>query len=37
MALADAVDEGRLKTGDLVLSSSFGAGFTWAANLYRWG
>jgi len=37
MALADAVEEGRLKAGDLVLSSSFGAGFTWAANLYRWG
>lgn len=37
MALSDAVDEGRLKTGDVVLSSSFGAGFTWAASLYRWG
>ncbi len=36
MALADAVSEGRLKRGDLVLSASFGAGFTWAAMLYRW-
>ncbi|MDQ7007316.1 MAG: beta-ketoacyl-ACP synthase III [Acidobacteriota bacterium] len=36
MALADAAGEGRLKRGDLVLSASFGAGFTWAAALYRW-
>jgi 3-oxoacyl-[acyl-carrier-protein] synthase-3 len=36
MALADAVEEGRLKPGQLVLSASFGAGFTWAASLYRW-
>jgi len=36
MALVDAQKEGRLKRGDLVLSSSFGAGFTWGAALYRW-
>jgi 3-oxoacyl-[acyl-carrier-protein] synthase-3 len=36
MALADAVHEGRLRPGQLVLSASFGAGFTWAATLYRW-
>ncbi len=36
MALSDAVEEGRLKRGDLVLSAAFGAGFTWAAALYRW-
>lgn len=36
MALADADAEGRLSRGDLVLSAAFGAGFTWAAALYRW-
>ncbi|UCF68172.1 MAG: 3-oxoacyl-ACP synthase, partial [Acidobacteriota bacterium] len=36
MALADAAEEGRVKHGDLVLSAAFGAGFTWAAALYRW-
>lgn len=29
--------EGRLKKGDLVLVSSFGAGFTWGSALFRWG
>lgn len=28
---------GRLKKGDLVLLASFGAGFTWASVLLRWG
>lgn len=36
MALVDAQKEGRLRRGDLVLSASFGAGFTWGAALYRW-
>jgi 3-oxoacyl-[acyl-carrier-protein] synthase III len=36
VALADAVAEGRLKPGHLVLTAAFGAGFTWAAALIRW-
>lgn len=36
LALADAVDEGRLKSGDLVLLASVGAGFTSGAVLLRW-
>jgi 3-oxoacyl-[acyl-carrier-protein] synthase-3 len=36
MALTQAVDEGRIGRGSLVLSAAFGAGFTWAAALYRW-
>ncbi|MCD4733795.1 ketoacyl-ACP synthase III [bacterium] len=36
ICLADAVKEGRLKKGDLVLTTTFGAGFTWGANLIRW-
>lgn len=34
--LAMATEEGRLKKGDLVLLTSFGAGFTWGATLLRW-
>jgi 3-oxoacyl-[acyl-carrier-protein] synthase-3 len=35
-ALNVARSEGRLKKGDLVVLVSFGAGFTWGANLLRW-
>jgi 3-oxoacyl-[acyl-carrier-protein] synthase-3 len=37
LALADAICEGRLKKGDLVLLASVGAGFTVGAILLRWG
>jgi 3-oxoacyl-[acyl-carrier-protein] synthase-3 len=37
LALADAVGEGRLKYGDLVLLASVGAGFTVGSVLLRWG
>ncbi len=36
LALADAVQEGRLKKGNLVLLTSVGAGFTVGAVLLRW-
>jgi 3-oxoacyl-[acyl-carrier-protein] synthase-3 len=36
LALADAVADGRLKNGDLVLLASVGAGFTVGAVLLRW-
>ena len=36
LALVDAVDAGRLATGDLVLLIGFGAGMTWASALVRW-
>jgi 3-oxoacyl-[acyl-carrier-protein] synthase-3 len=36
LALADAVRDGRLKRGDLVLLASVGAGFTVGAVLLRW-
>jgi 3-oxoacyl-[acyl-carrier-protein] synthase-3 len=35
LALAEARDAGRLRPGDLVLLTSFGAGFHWAATLLR--
>jgi len=28
---------GKLKPGDLIMASSFGAGFTWGSVLFRWG
>jgi 3-oxoacyl-[acyl-carrier-protein] synthase-3 len=37
LALADAVDNGRVRDGDLVLLSGFGAGMTWASAVLRWG
>lgn len=37
LALADAVAEGRLRKGNLVLLASVGAGFTVGAVLLRWG
>jgi 3-oxoacyl-[acyl-carrier-protein] synthase III len=35
LAMADAREEGRLETDDLVLVSSFGGGLTWASALFR--
>lgn len=36
LALAEAADAGRLRPGDLVLLSGFGAGMTWASAVVRW-
>ena len=36
LAMQTAVDEGRLKKGDLVLLASFGGGYTIGATLLRW-
>ncbi len=35
MAFGDAVKEGKIKRGDLVLLVAFGAGFTWGSVLFR--
>lgn len=37
LALADALDNGRVKKGDLVLLVGFGAGMTAASAVLRWG
>jgi 3-oxoacyl-[acyl-carrier-protein] synthase-3 len=37
LALAEAADAGRLRDGDNVLLSGFGAGMTWASVVIRWG
>ncbi|QPC87381.1 beta-ketoacyl-ACP synthase III [Mesorhizobium sp. NBSH29] len=36
LALAVAVEDGRIKRGDLVLLEAMGGGFTWGAVLLRW-
>ncbi len=36
LALYEAVHEGRLKPGMLVMTVGFGAGLVWGANLIRW-
>jgi len=36
LALSVAVNDGRIKTGDLVLLEAMGGGFTWGAILLRW-
>jgi len=36
IGLAEAVRQGRLERGMLVLSCTFGSGLSWASSLYRW-
>ncbi|GGF09360.1 3-oxoacyl-ACP synthase III family protein [Hymenobacter cavernae] len=36
IALSEAVQEGRVKRGDLVCMAAFGSGFTWASALIKW-
>jgi len=36
IALDEAVRDGRVKRGDLILFTAFGAGLTWGAGLVRW-
>jgi 3-oxoacyl-[acyl-carrier-protein] synthase-3 len=36
ICMSEAVSEGRLKSGDLVMTLAFGAGFTWGGNIIRW-
>lgn len=37
MAMNDAFEDGRLKTGSLILLDAFGGGFTWGSALLRFG
>jgi 3-oxoacyl-[acyl-carrier-protein] synthase III len=36
LALVDAIDNGRISDGDLLLMSGFGAGMTWASAVLQW-
>jgi 3-oxoacyl-[acyl-carrier-protein] synthase III len=37
VALAEAVEEGRIGPGDIVVFTAFGGGLTWASAVVRWG
>jgi 3-oxoacyl-[acyl-carrier-protein] synthase-3 len=37
MALTEAIEGGRISSGDVVLLAGFGAGMTWGSVLLRWG
>jgi 3-oxoacyl-[acyl-carrier-protein] synthase-3 len=37
LGLIEAMDEKRIKKGDIVLLTAFGGGFTWGSALLRWG
>jgi len=36
IALHEALEEGRLARGDLLVLTAFGSGFTWASAAIRW-
>ncbi|MBB4076924.1 3-oxoacyl-[acyl-carrier-protein] synthase-3 [Bartonella fuyuanensis] len=36
LALTTAIDDGRIKKGDLIMLEAMGGGFTWGAILIRW-
>jgi 3-oxoacyl-[acyl-carrier-protein] synthase-3 len=37
VSLVDALEEGRVEPGGLILMPAFGAGLTWSSHLVRWG
>lgn len=37
IALTEALEEGRIKPGSILVFTAFGGGFTWAACVYKWG
>jgi 3-oxoacyl-[acyl-carrier-protein] synthase III len=37
VAVVEALEEGRIQPGSLILLPAFGAGLTWCAHLVRWG
>ena len=36
IALTEAIEQGRLKEGDLLVLAAFGSGFTWGSAVIRW-
>ena len=37
VALVEALEEGRVQPGDLLLTPAFGGGLTWCSHVIRWG
>ena len=36
IALGEAIEEGRISEGDIVVFASFGSGFSWASAVMKW-
>ena len=36
LALSEALADGRIEEGDIVIMEAMGGGFTWGASLIRW-
>ena len=36
IALTEAWEQGKIKSGDLVVLAAFGSGFTWGSVIIRW-
>ena len=36
LALSEAVEDGRIGTGDLIMMEAMGGGFTWGSAVVRW-
>ncbi|MCB0820447.1 MAG: 3-oxoacyl-ACP synthase, partial [Bacteroidetes bacterium] len=36
IALSEAWQEGKIRSGDLICLAAFGSGFTWASALIKW-
>lgn len=36
IAMSEALQEGKIKAGDIVCLAAFGSGFTWASSLIKW-
>jgi 3-oxoacyl-[acyl-carrier-protein] synthase-3 len=37
VALVEALEEGRVKPGSILLTPAFGGGLTWCSHVIRWG
>jgi 3-oxoacyl-[acyl-carrier-protein] synthase-3 len=37
ICLAEAVQKGKVKQGDIVACAGFGAGLSWGAAVFKWG
>ncbi len=37
VALTEALEDGRISPGDIIVLAAFGAGLTWASAVLRWG
>ena len=36
IAMSEAIEKGKINSGDLICLAAFGSGFTWASSLIKW-